>query len=115
MDSKINKEKIYNSIKNEFAKTFSNTTHSKEKITINYQAQYKKFKSKEWLYGKFKDYKMEESIHSTAGKIDLLKNSKNKYIISTDIVDPNLLNKLKNLPENEEIKEEILKILKNFS
>lgn len=116
-DNNINKNKIFREITKEFVKNFSkNFELNNEKIVINnidFENLYKKFKSKNWIFGKYKNYTKAEKIESEFGSIEILKNNKNQQIISTDIVDSELLSSLENLENNDLIsKENILKILK---
>ncbi len=116
-DNNINKNKIFREITKEFIKNFSkNFELNNEKIVINnidFKNLYKKFKSKNWIFGKYKNYTKAEKIESEFGSIEILKNNKNQQIISTDIVDSELLSSLENLENNDLIsKENILKILK---
>ena len=115
---KIKKSKVFKEIGKEFVKEFSKDFElKKEKIVINnedFKDLYKKFKSKKWIFGNFKNYTKIEKIESLLGSIEILKNCENKYIISTDIVEANVLSEFENLEMNNSInKENILKILKN--
>ena len=111
----INKEEIFKEIEKEFINKFSkNFELENKKIVINndeFQTLYKKFKSKKWIFGKYKDFKTIDKIETKYGLIEILKNKKMETIISTDIVDEDILLNLEKVQNN---KEYILKFLKKI-